>query len=92
MPLLEYPHTLGCAVIGGYVYRGPTVAGLAGWYLFGDECSGRIWAVWNGVASPATPQQLLDTALTISSFGQDDRGELYVLDLVGGRMYRVVAG
>jgi glucose/arabinose dehydrogenase len=92
MPLLEYSHTLGCAVIGGYVYRGPTFAGLAGWYLFGDECSGRIWAVWNGVASPATPHQLLDTALTISSFGQDDRGELYVLDLAGGRMYKVVAG
>jgi len=48
MPLLEYSHTLGCAVIGGYVYRGPTFAALAGWYLFGDECSGRIWAVSSG--------------------------------------------
>ena len=42
--------------------------------------------------SPATPNQLLDTTYTISSFGQDDRGELYVLDLAGGRMYRVIAG
>jgi glucose/arabinose dehydrogenase len=91
-PLLEYSHTLGCAVIGGYVYRGPTFAALAGWYLFGDECSGRIWAVSTGATSPTTPQQLLDTTYTISSFGQDDRGELYVLDLVGGRMYKVVAG
>ena len=92
MPLLEYSHSLGCAVIGGYVYRGPTLAALAGWYLFGDECSGRIWAVSTGATSPATPQQLLDTTYTISSFGQDDRGELYVLDIAGGRMYRVVAG
>jgi glucose/arabinose dehydrogenase len=92
MPLLEYSHSLGCAVIGGYVYRGPSDAALAGWYLFGDECSGRIWAVSSAATSPAAPQQLLDTPYAISSFGQDDRGELYVLDLAGGRMYRVVAG
>jgi glucose/arabinose dehydrogenase len=90
-PLLEYPHTLGCAVIGGYVYRGPTFTALGGWYLFGDECSGRIWAVSSAATSPATPQQLLDTSLAISSFGQDDTGELYVVAL-NGRVYRVVAG
>ena len=67
MPLLEYSHTLGCAVIGGYVYRGPSFAALTGWYLFGDECSGRIWAVSPAATSPATPQQMLDTTYTISS-------------------------
>jgi glucose/arabinose dehydrogenase len=90
-PLLEYPHTLGCAVIGGYVYRGPTFAALSGWYLFGDECSGRVWAVSSAATSPASPQLLLDTNAVISSFGQDDRGEVYLVDL-NGRIYRIVAG
>ncbi len=42
MPVAVYGHSLGCAVVGGYVYRGP-VAGLRGNYFYGDDCSGRIW-------------------------------------------------
>jgi len=90
-PLLEYPHSLGCAVIGGYVYRGSSFPALVGWYVFGDECSGRIWAVSSTATSPATPQLLVDTTFAISSFGQDDRGELYVVDL-NGKVDRIVAG
>jgi glucose/arabinose dehydrogenase len=82
-PLLEYSHSLGCAVIGGYVYRGSQFPALVGWYLFGDECSGRIWAVSSSATSPATPQLLVDTNFVISSFGQDDQGELYVVSLTG---------
>ncbi|HET9615440.1 MAG TPA: PQQ-dependent sugar dehydrogenase, partial [Candidatus Limnocylindrales bacterium] len=97
-PLLAYAHVVSgadnCAVTGGFVYRGGGSPVLAGGYVFGDFCSGRIWAVSATAASPAAPTLLRsDTAsphLSISSFGLDDTGELYVVDL-GGAIYRLSA-
>jgi glucose/arabinose dehydrogenase len=91
MPLLEYSHSLGCSVTGGYVYRGATITALRGWYVYGDYCSGRIWRVSSGARSPAAPQLLADTGFNISSFGQGDAGTLYVIDL-NGSVYRIVPG
>ena len=95
LPIAEYDHSLGCSITGGYVYRGTQIPGLIGRYLFGDFCSGRIWAL-----TPLVPDayrledwrmdELLDTTLSISSFGEDEAGELYVLDL-NGAIYRFVA-
>ena len=87
MPVVEYPHSQGCSVTGGYVYRGAAVSALSGRYVFGDYCSGMIWTVPKGAASPMTKTLLMDTTLSISSFGEDQRGELYVVDR-NGSIYR----
>lgn len=90
-PVLEYAHEKGrCSIIGGYVYRGRAVTGLAGQYLYGDYCSGEIFALSRTQESKSnpTPRVVLKTSLRISSFGEDESGELYVLDH-GGGLYQV---
>jgi glucose/arabinose dehydrogenase len=88
-PLVEYSHSYGCAVTGGYVYRGAAYSMLRGGYFFGDYCSGIIWAISANADYPASRTRLLDTDLSISSFGQDDKGELYVVDH-GGQIFKIV--
>ncbi len=78
-PIFDYEHLGGrCSLTGGYVYRGSQNAVATGTYLYGDYCSGEIFA---GSGSP--PSVLLDTAMRISSFGEDEQGEVYVVDLNG---------
>jgi glucose/arabinose dehydrogenase len=92
-PVVEYDHNGGrCSVTGGYVYRGNKVPALVGGYVFADYCSGEIWVINATATSPAARKLLLDTDLMISSFGEDAAGNLYVLDLAGGRMYAVLQG
>jgi glucose/arabinose dehydrogenase len=86
-PILEYDHSLGCAVIGGFVYRGAALPSLQGTYLYADECSGRVWKA-RPQGAGWTSSEALDTTLSLSSFGEDESGELYVVDLNGG-LYRV---
>ncbi len=90
-PLHEYQHVRGrCSVTGGYVYRGPRQPTLEGRYFFGDYCTGEIWSM-----AADTPQEgprrwaSIDTGLLITSFGEDARGELYVVDGKGA-IQRVV--
>ena len=84
-PLTEYRHQGGrCSVTGGYVYRGRALPGLDGTFLFGDYCSGEIFGLRQGRRSV-----LLDSELTIASFGEDEAGELYVLDHSGGAVHRI---
>jgi glucose/arabinose dehydrogenase len=91
-PLLEFDHNNGrCAVTGGYVYRGSAIPVLRGGYVFGDYCSGEIWVTTASASAPAAKTLLLNTSLLISSFGETNRGELYVTDL-GGRLYKIVQG
>ncbi len=90
LPVAEYGHDRGCSVTGGYVYRGTAIPALAGTYLFGDFCSGTIWGLEAAAERPA-PRVLLEAGIALSSFGEDEEGELYVLDLAGGRLHRVVA-
>jgi len=91
-PLAVYAHgTNGCSVTGGYVYRGSRYPVLAGRYVFGDYCSGRIWSVSAGGASRQTQTLLRDTSLAISAFGEGEDGTLYVLDYQGGRVLRISA-
>jgi glucose/arabinose dehydrogenase len=96
LPLVEYSHASNgrCAVTGGYVYRGSAIPALRGWYVFGDYCSGEVWAVSSGASRPATPVRLLGTGSgrLISSFGEDNAGELYLCDIGAGAVYRIVAG
>jgi glucose/arabinose dehydrogenase len=89
LPIAEYSHSAGCSVTGGYVYRGRTIAALTGRYVFGDYCSGRIWMLTEGGGGRWTMSQLLSTDLRISSFGEDEDGELYVVDHQG-RIYKFI--
>ena len=93
LPVAAYRHTDGnCVVTGGYVYRGSAFPGLRGSYLYGDYCSGRVWALSaaDGVSGTAVPRLVLESGLTLSSFGEDRNGELYLTDLSGGGVYQVV--
>ena len=90
-PVTEYSHDFGCSVTGGYVYRGTAVPTLAGGYLFGDYCSGRIWAIDPTATETREPRVVLETGRNVSSFGEDEAGELYVADL-GGSVLRVIPG
>jgi glucose/arabinose dehydrogenase len=87
LPVVEYGHGEGCSVTGGYVYRGTRVPSLYGRYVFADFCSGTIWSVPKGGASPMTKSLVMHTSMNISSFGEDATGELYVVDRNGG-IYR----
>jgi glucose/arabinose dehydrogenase len=84
LPVTEYDHSQGCAVTGGYVYRGSRVPALAGKYLFGDFCGKEIWALSGNPRSRWTQSLIMQTNLSIASFGEDQSGEVYVVDLSGG--------
>ena len=87
-PFAEYGRALGCSVTGGYVYRGGAIADLQAVYLFGDYCSGRVWASWRDSQLQWHTSEFLDVGFRISSFGEDEQGELYIVDY-GGRLYRL---
>ena len=86
-PVAEYGRDLGFSVTGGYVYRGAAIPALRGLYVFGDFGSGRIFTHEPGAPGLA-PAQLLDTDASISSFAEDQAGELHVVDHRGG-IYRI---
>jgi glucose/arabinose dehydrogenase len=92
LPVTEYAHDIGCSVSGGFVYRGSAIAGLAGWYLFSDYCSGLLFGVPSDAPIGTPPRILLETGLNVSAFGQDSEGELYLADIGGGAIYRIVGG
>jgi glucose/arabinose dehydrogenase len=89
LPIFEYTHSQGCSITGGYVYRGASLPALQGSYIYGDYCTGRIWAL-SPSGSAWSNTLLLDTAYSISSFGEDEAGELYLTDLNGGSVYKFV--
>jgi glucose/arabinose dehydrogenase len=76
-PRAAYDHNWGCSVTGGYVYRGTLLPELYGWYVYGDHCSGVIWAV--NPADVSEPVVLADTEFNIGSFAELPNGELLVL-------------
>ena len=87
LPIIEYTQASNgrCAVTGGYVYRGSRIPALVGYYVYGDFCSGEIWAIR---ASSSYPPERITLAgagsgRRISSFGESATGELFVVDLGG---------
>jgi glucose/arabinose dehydrogenase len=91
LPLAEYGRALGCSVIGGYVYRGDAIDDLRGWYLFSDYCTGTLFGIPSDAEGVIGPRRLLDLGFSVSTFGEGPDGELYVADLDGGAIYRIVA-
>ncbi|MDP9351225.1 MAG: PQQ-dependent sugar dehydrogenase, partial [Chloroflexota bacterium] len=90
-PVLEYTHDEGCSITGGYVYRGEEYPALQGAYLFGDYCSGRLWTGYHDASGKWGMAQMAETGRSISSFGEDEAGELYLTDLQEGVVYRITA-
>jgi glucose/arabinose dehydrogenase len=89
LPILEYSHSQGCSITGGYRYRGAEMPEHYGTYFYGDFCSGLIWGGTENLETGVwTPVELLDSELAISTFGEDEQGELYVADH-GGTLYRL---
>lgn len=84
-PVVEYARDAGKSVTGGYVYRGSEVPDLRGVYVYGDFVSGRVWGLRldPGADSASENELLLDTGGAVSSFGEDDEGELYIVDFNG---------
>jgi hypothetical protein len=91
LPIQEYDHSLGCSVTGGYVYRGQRYPVLQGMYLYGDYCSGIIWATTPAAGGSWQTARLLQADARISSFGEDEAGELYLTDIAGGVLYHLAA-
>jgi glucose/arabinose dehydrogenase len=92
LPNMEYSHGGGnCAITGGYVYRGPSQTALVGSYVFADWCSGRIWTIpHNGIPVNQAETLRADTPHNITSFGESENGELYLVTSSGG-LYQVLA-
>ena len=92
LPILVYDHSVGCSVTGGYLYRGSKNPNLNGLYLYGDFCSGLIWGAQQDGLGGWNTTVLLDTNFSISTFGEDESGEIYFahLSATDGTIYQVV--
>lgn len=90
LPAAEYSHDKGCSVTGGLVYRGSRFPQLQGIYFYGDYCSGRIWGLRQSGADWMS-KELNNSGLSISTFGEDEAGEIYVADYGKGNIYRMEA-
>lgn len=91
LPVAEYDHSQGCSVTGGMRYRGPAVPAFGSTYFYGDYCSGTIWGLSEAPGGTWRSTELLASGHSISSFGEDEAGEIYMTDLSDGGVYRLVA-
>jgi len=89
LPIAEYNHSLGCSITGGYRYRGLQFPNLYGVYLYGDYCSGRVWGLRTQGSSWETTQ-LTQTPYQITTFGENEQGELFVADYTSGTIYHIM--
>jgi glucose/arabinose dehydrogenase len=89
LPVAEYTHSDGCSVTGGFVYRGQTFPELQGIYLYADYCSGKVWGL-RFVGGNWQNTQLLSTTHSISTFGEDEAGNLYLTSYDTGEIYQVI--
>lgn len=97
-PVTSYSHNFGCSISGGYVYRGCAIPELYGAYFYADYCSDQIWSFrWDGASGTSDSLEWttafdppIGTPGSISSFGEDAFGELYICDLSGGEVFKVI--
>lgn len=88
MPVIEYDHSVGCSITGGYVYRGEAIPTLDGYYLFSDWCSGRVWAGYRTSDDLWRFDEIANLPVQVSSFGQDEAGEVYIIGYNSGEILR----
>ena len=87
-PVVDYGRQFGCSVTGGYVYRGAAFPSLRGAYVYADFCSGIVWGLQRDGPDVTFNEIVAETDLNISSFGEDEGGELYATAF-DGLVYRV---
>lgn len=83
VPVVEYDHSQGCSVTGGVVYRGTALPEWSGVYFYGDYCQGKIWGLLRSEDGEWGSQLLYELGAYIVSFGQDENGEVYLVDFIG---------
>jgi glucose/arabinose dehydrogenase len=89
-PIVEFDHAEGrCSVTGGYVYRGLTFPALTGKYFFGDYCGGQVYYAEQIDNAWRTTVANVTNDYAISTFGEDSAGELYLADLIAGKLYQI---
>jgi uncharacterized protein (TIGR03437 family) len=89
LPVAEYTHVGGnCSIIGGFVYRGRGSPGMRGEYFYADLCSGRVW-VAEHQGSAWVSRQLLATGFSLTTFGEDEAGEIYLANAGNGTIVRI---
>jgi hypothetical protein len=91
IPVLEYSHGQGCSITGGYVYRGAAIPAIQGYYFYGDYCRGwvRSFRYQSGAAVDEFQWPTLAPGGSITSFGEDAAGELYITT-AEGRVLRII--
>ncbi len=89
LPVAEYGHDLGCAIVGGVVVHDHTMPTIDGRYIFSDDCTGNIWVIDTGGAALRDPTLVLDSGRAISAIAQDSTGAVYMTDLGSGELLRV---
>lgn len=91
LPIAEYPHSVGRSVTGGNVYRGSEFPTLAGHYFYADFVTGIVFTL--DVDLPdSEPVQFTTLEIGVSSFGEDEQGNLYLCDFSGGGIYALQPG
>lgn len=91
-PVVEYPHSEGVAITGGYVYRGDAIPALAGRYFFADYTTGKLWTIAGDPAGgQATPELLMTSDMTFAAFHELPDGEILGVDIWKGTLHRLVA-
>jgi uncharacterized protein (TIGR03437 family) len=88
LPVHVYPRSEGVSITGGYVYRGTSAPSLAGMYIYGDFASGRIWGL-RRQGDAWVNELLLSSGLAVSTFGEDEAGEMYVANHRNGEVLRI---
>ncbi len=86
-PILEYDHSPGCSVTGGFRYRGSTIVGFGGTYVYGDFCTGTVWLADRDELGDWSADPWSQTVFSLTSFGEDEAGEIYAVQR-GGTVYR----
>ena len=89
LPIAEYDHSVGCSVTGGYMYRGSLYSLLQGHYFYGDFCSGALFSLDGNNTSGWNITPLGDTPYSITTFGENENGELYLADYGTGKIYQL---
>lgn len=93
LPVATYDHSQGCSVTGGVVYRGTALPALQGIYFYGDYCSGRIWGLRKEGAGWDTSELPVpgNPSMNITTFGEDEAGNVYVANYANGELLKILS-
>ena len=90
LPIAQYTHDKGCSITGGYVYRGKAFPAFQGTYFYTDYCTGNFWSLRRDASGKATVAELPKILGSVSSFGEDEAGEVYLVSDSEGTLYQLV--